>query len=96
MAKRIVKLTESDLQRIVQRVLNEQIVNDSITECFKHLEGVIEVPQECMNITKSPDEKTIMACATKLMGKINIMNGFKIFQTLSCITEKTGIQLPEG
>lgn len=41
--KRVIKLTESDLNRIVRRVIKEQ-TQPNLTDCLK---GISNVPQSC-------------------------------------------------
>ena len=64
--KKIVRLTESDLARIIKRVINEQGQSDP-TGCFKAAFEIknmdIEVPKSCMEAVTNPSFTTMAACA---------------------------------
>jgi hypothetical protein len=64
--KKIVRLTESDLARIVKRVINEQGQSDP-TGCFKaafEIENMdIEIPKSCMEAVTNPSYMSMAACA---------------------------------
>jgi hypothetical protein len=64
--KKVIRLTESDLTRIVKRVLMEQGQSDP-TACFKaafEIENMdIEIPKSCMEAVTKPSFTTMAACA---------------------------------
>jgi hypothetical protein len=64
--KKVIRLTESDLTRIVKRVLMEQGQSDP-TACFKaafEIENMdIEIPKSCMEVLTNPSLATMAACS---------------------------------
>ena len=83
--KRIIRLTESDLTRIVRRVIKES--QDPFQDCFDNVPDGFTVPPIC--ISGKPD---IYACKKKLEGlNPNFVNAEK--KLFSCIDEKLkGVQ----
>jgi hypothetical protein len=83
--KRIIRLTESDLSRIIKRVLNEQKTLPQVAiECALtnfNLTDVTKIPMECITLgltvimTKElPDltDPSVMGCATGIMDVVSI------------------------
>ena len=85
--KKVVRLTESDLIRLVKRVLNEEMTQgdplEQITSCLQSKDINTSLPKECVDLindvmrTKLPpkpfDTKSF-ACATKFgMDAVTIM-----------------------
>jgi hypothetical protein len=68
--KKIVRLTESDLARIIKRVINEQGQSDP-TACFKAAleieEMDVEVPKSCMEAVTKPSFTTMAACSFEVL-----------------------------
>lgn len=78
--KKVVRLTESDLNRIVKKVLREQTQpqtpDKAVMDCFMSvmsLKDMTKIPQSCMKVgikvmteKTPPDFVTGMACATEL------------------------------
>ena len=68
--KKIIRLTESDLTRIVKRVLSEQPEEYSEPlQCYKMsfgaLEMEIKLPKTCEQFVKTQDENFFKACVTQ-------------------------------
>ncbi len=68
--KKVIRLTESDLTRIVKRVLMEQGQSDP-TSCFKvafEIEDMdIEIPKSCMEAVTKPSFTTMAACSFEVL-----------------------------
>ena len=78
--KRIIRLTESDLTRIVKRVLNES--KDPFQDCFDNVPDGFTVPPVCLSA-----KPNIYACKKKLEGlNPKFVNAEKTL--FSCIDEK--------
>jgi spore coat polysaccharide biosynthesis predicted glycosyltransferase SpsG len=94
MKKKIVKLTENDLVKIVNRVLNEQVDNrqKEIMNCFSVLGTDFTPPNECEAFMKNPNENTLVPCVTKLTttGGTNIL---KMISVGKCLSEKLGVDV---
>ena len=74
MSKKIVRLTEADLTRLIRRVLKEQPQPgplDGIKQCFGS-----EIPSNCTNIINAlmkkgtPSMMDVMLCGAGLEGKV--------------------------
>ena len=60
--KKIIRLTESDLSRIVRRVINEQILTSTWTDTTTALQGIADYYNNALNLTvykKYPDKPKI-------------------------------------
>ncbi len=68
--KKVIRLTESDLTRIVKRVLMEQGQSDP-TACFKatfEIENMdIEIPKSCMEALTNPSLANMQACTLEVL-----------------------------
>ena len=56
--KKVVKLTESDLVRLIKRVISENMGSGGDNTCFTDILGLdsnIEVPEACVLFKKEPD-----------------------------------------
>lgn len=55
MAKKIIRLTESELINLVSRILKEQVVDDPLKECIKKQIPNFnkEIPKSCIELFKS-------------------------------------------
>ena len=56
--KKVVRLTESDLVRLIKRVISENMGSGDNNTCFKDalgLDSIIEVPEACVLFKKEPD-----------------------------------------
>jgi len=99
--KKVIKLTERDLNRIVKRVLNEEMTQgnplEQITSCLQRKDINTSLPKECVDLindamkTKIPpnpfDTKSI-ACASKFgMNALTIMP-----EIMSCL--KSAVESP--
>ena len=64
--KKTIRLTESDLARIIKRVINEQGQSDP-TGCFKAAFEIqnmdFEIPKSCMEVVTKPSYITKSVCA---------------------------------
>jgi len=82
--KKVIRLTESDLHRIVKRVLNEQ-VQPNLSDCLK---GVSNIPQSC----KGTDVGTCI----KDLGRMIYTGGPEVAVSLAdaikCLKTKMGPQ----
>ncbi len=84
MKKKIVRLTEDDLIRIVKRVLKEQIVDDGdrglpeeAQELMKCITSIIdneELPKECMSCVTNPTVESCKSCYNALKGKLSFLD----------------------
>jgi hypothetical protein len=90
--KKVIRLTESDLTRIVKRVLMEQETNpvDQVITCLSSQQPPISVPEKCIAIINKlmaeqlPTWEETMACGMGASG-ILITNGPKILECASKI-----------
>lgn len=88
--KKVIRLTESDLTRIVKRVLMEQETNpvDKVIACLSSQQPPISVPEKCIAIINKlmveqlPTFNEISDCGMNASG-ILITNGPKI---LTCVS----------
>lgn len=91
--KKVIRLTESDLTRIVKRVLMEQETNpvDQVIDCLESQQPPISVPEKCIAIInklmvkQSPTFDEMMNCGMGASG-ILITNGTKILTCVSNIS----------
>jgi len=91
MKKKIVRLTEDDLVRIVERVVKEQIVDDGdrglpkeaqeLMDCITSIIGNEELPEECMSCVTNPTVESCESCYNALKGKLNFI---KLGQLMMC------------
>jgi len=96
MAKKIIRLTESDLARIVKRVLMEQDTNpvEQVIACLASQQTPISVPDKCIAIVnKIMAEQSLtfddmMACGMAASGSL-IANGPKILECASKVSKTT-------
>ena len=83
--KKIIRLTESDLSRIIKRVLNEQKTLPEVAiECALtnfNLPDVTKIPKDCITVgltvistKKLPDltDPSVMACATGIINVVSV------------------------
>lgn len=90
MKKKIVRLTEDDLVRIVKRVVKEQIVDTGKSEletCITDILGDETIPVECTNCIKDPNVKNCKSCLDKLRTKIDVFDVEKQLQLAQCISD---------
>jgi hypothetical protein len=99
--KKIVRLTENDLERIVRKVLEEQTAPPSqnpvnaIQECFTKSNVDIKKYPSCVKLGadimqgKTPDTKTAQNCTTEVT--MNFLElGQKAFEIGACVASKLG------
>jgi hypothetical protein len=95
--KKVIRLTESDLTRIVKRVLMEQETNpvDQVITCLASQEPPIKVPAGCIAVVnklmaeQSPTFGEMTDCGMGATG-ILITNGPKILECASKISKGVG------
>jgi hypothetical protein len=86
---RRVRLTESDLNRIVRRVINEQKDNnEDISSCFE--DNGLKRPEYCYPLPGSDRGVDLEKCIAELGKMVTSAGVFKVMNTISCIKEKTG------
>ena len=92
--KRIIRLTENDLARIVRRVINEQSddVQAVVLECVMEnttLKDLQTIPADCVTLL-SGDMTKMFACMSKMDS--NTFNSIKskIVPITKCVTTKRG------
>jgi hypothetical protein len=96
MAKKIIRLTESDLARIVKRVLMEQETNpvDQVIACLATQQPPITVPDTCIGIInklmtkQAPTFDEMASCGMSASGVL-ISNGPKILECASKIASQS-------
>jgi len=92
MKKKIVRLTEDDLVRIVEKVVKEQIVatgeKSELETCITDILDGETIPVECTNCIKDPNVKNCESCLNKLKTNISF---FDLGKLMTCFG-KTGIE----
>jgi len=93
MKKKIVRLTEDDLVRIVEKVVKEQIVDTTdekseLETCITDILDGETIPVECTNCIKDPNVKNCESCLNKLKTNISF---FDLGKLMTCFG-KTGIE----
>lgn len=93
MGKKVLRLTESDLVRIIKRVLDEQsqpkrkVYNYEIDTCIEEFK--IDPPQSCLAVIEKitsggiPDMKSVNRCTADIEDN----EGFKGLEFVGCITK---------
>lgn len=82
MKKKVVRLTEDDLVRIVKRVLKEQIVDtgdrelpeegQKLKDCLTMALGDEEFPEECTPCFTNPNKDTCIKCYVELKKRFGV------------------------
>lgn len=103
--KRIVRLTESDLARIVRRVIkeaNEGEAEQVIIDCIKEnttLKELSTIPKSCIKLFKDKDMTQTEACKNDMGPEDYDLIKAKIGPITVCVTKKmlssTGISFPD-
>ena len=99
--KKVIKLTESDLTRIVKRVLIEQQnQTNPLEECFREkfeVDGTEEIPQSCINALNAFMEGDIMtttmyafSCGSDLVTNVPVDDFLKKFKEIQKCVEQKG------
>lgn len=99
MAKKVVRLTESDLKRIVRRVIKEQITGANIKDCMsKKLQDMgmtqdIDTLTTCLSsIELGTDMQSTIPEIIKCSKNLTFDKGVKLFNALKDCTQSS----PEG
>ena len=92
--KRIIRLTENDLARIVRRVINEQSddVQAVVLECVMEnttLKDLQTIPADCVTLL-SGDMTKMFACMSKMDSNTFNTIKSKIVPITKCVTTKMG------
>ena len=92
--KRIIRLTENDLARIVRRVINEQSndVEAVVLECVMEnttLKDLQTIPADCVTLL-SGDMTKMFACMSKMDSNTFNTIKSKIVPITKCVTTKMG------
>ena len=92
--KRIIRLTETDLARIVRRVINEQSddVQAVVLECVMEnttLKDLQTIPADCVTLL-SGDMTKMFACMSKMDSNTFNTIKSKIVPITKCVTTKMG------
>lgn len=80
---KVITLSESDLRRIVKRVINEGSDNP-VEACFKN--SSIKMPAACNNFLADGQSE----CVKKLEEMITLSNAKEIVSIVECVTKKMG------
>lgn len=84
MKKKIVRLTEDDLVRIVKRVVKEQIVDTSekpeLQVCIEEILGGKTIPGECTNCIENPSMDNCESCYNKIKTNISFLDLGKLMR----------------
>ena len=110
MKNKVVRLTESELVKLVQKVLQEQTQPNNvkqIEDCFKkNFESPnMKVPQSCIkmatNVIKNktlPSPADGMACGSEILSQASSVDFFSLFDkmrtTAECLMKSVGGQSP--
>ena len=92
--KRIIRLTERDLTRIVRRVINENSDDpqEVVLECIMEnttLEDLKTIPQDCVTLL-SGDMTKMFACMGQMDSNTFNTIKSKIVPITKCVTKKMG------
>jgi|688.fasta_scaffold268987_1 hypothetical protein len=82
--KKIIRLTESDLSRIVRKVLKESELNEDTNSCFE--KNGLPVPTGCKEMVKTNLKSGTSECLKELaITYISDPIGYKKVNVISCI-----------
>lgn len=98
MGKKVVKLTESDLVRIVKRVLDEQVQPkeevEAINACRSKFKS--QIPESCLapfeklDNGEMPDKQSLYTCGIDMMKNDNLGEDMEGYNFIKCIMNVLG------